>query len=156
MGNLVWPEFTLSDISGAVGVVIVGIMTLLEVSKIPVNPWSAVGRLINHAVLEEQKALKTEVTKTVGDINKKIAELSAYMEESEIKAARMRIQRFADELYANVEHSKEHFDLILMDITAYNNYCDEHSGFVNEKTKVAQEIILEIYEKLLREQKFKR
>lgn len=138
-------ELSLSDIASAVGLAIAGIMSLLEVSKIPVKPWSAIGRIINRAVLDEQKAL-----------NAKIDALSARLDESEIKAARMRIQRFADELYANTEHSKEHFDLILMDITAYNNYCREHPDFVNEKTKVAQGIIREIYEKLLLEQKFKR
>lgn len=138
-------NFSLSDIASAVVLAIAGIMSLLEVSKIPVKPWSAIGRIINRAVLDEQKAL-----------NAKIDALSARLDESEIKAARMRIQRFADELYANMEHSKEHFDLILMDITAYNNYCDTHPGFINEKTKVAQGIILEIYEKLLLEQKFKR
>lgn len=138
-------NFSLSDIASAVGLAIAGIMSLLEVSKIPVKPWSAIGRIINRDVLDEQKAL-----------NAKIDALSARLDESEIKAARMRIQRFADELYANMEHSKEHFDLILMDITAYNNYCDTHPGFINEKTKVAQGIILEIYEKLLLEQKFRR
>ena len=138
-------QFSLSDAATAIALGLASIMTLLEVSKIPINPWSAIGRFINREIIEGQKAC-----------NAKVDALSARLDESEIKAARMRIQRFADELYANIEHSKEHFDLILMDITAYNNYCDEHSGFINEKTKVAQEIILDIYEKLLREQKFKR
>ena len=67
----------------------------------------------------------------------------------------MRIQRFADELYGNVLHSKEHFDLILMDITAYNNYCDTHPDFLNEKTKFAEEIIRDKYEKCMRERTFR-
>lgn len=138
-------QLSLSDVATAIALGLAGIMTMLEVSKIPINPWSAIGRFINREIIEGQKAC-----------NAKVDALSARMDESEIKAARMRIQRFADELYSNVEHSKEHFDLILMDITEYNNYCDTHSGFINEKTKVAQEIILDIYEQLLREQKFKR
>ena len=138
-------QLSLSDVATAIALGLAGIMTMLEVSKIPINPWSAIGRFINREIIEGQKAC-----------NAKVDALSARMDESEIKAARMRIQRFADELYSNMEHSKEHFDLILMDITEYNNYCDTHPGFINEKTKVAQDIILDVYEKLLREQKFKR
>ena len=133
-----------SDIASAIALAIAGLMTLVEVSKIPINPWSAIGRIINREILEQQKAC-----------NEKVDALNARLDESEIKAARMRIQRFADEMYCDVRHSKEHFDLILADITAYNNYCDTHPGFINEKTRVAQGIIKEKYEECMKERSFR-
>ena len=133
-----------SDIASEIALAIAGLMTLVEVSKIPINPWSAIGRIINREILEQQKAC-----------NEKVDALNARLDESEIKAARMRIQRFADEMYCDVRHSKEHFDLILADITAYNNYCDTHPGFINEKTRVAQGIIKEKYEECMKERSFR-
>ena len=128
-----------------VGTLALGILSyFFEVSKIKVKPLTALGRLLNGDTIRKVDALSVRVS-----------DLQDKMEESEIKAARMRIQRFADEMYANVRHSKEHFDLILMDITAYNNYCEAHPGFINEKTKLAQDVICEQYEQCLRERNFR-
>ena len=144
-------KFGLSDIVTAV-LVIAGVLGyFVEISKIKINPLSALGKLFNGDLV---KRVDTVASKVNG-IETQIEDIRDKQEESEIKAARMRIQRFADEMYGDVRHSKEHFDLILMDITAYNNYCDTHPGFINEKTKVAQEIIIDRYEKCLREHSFR-
>ena len=128
-----------------VGTLALGVLSyFFEVSKIKIKPLSALGRLLNG-----------ETNRKVDALNARVSDLQSKMEESEIKAARMRIQRFADEMYGNVRHSKEHFDLILMDITAYNNYCEKHPGFINEKTKVAQDVITDRYEQCLRERSFR-
>ena len=130
----------------ALGTVALGILGyFFEISKIKVKPLSALGRLFNG-----------ETIRKVDELSQRLADLQEKQEESEIKAARMRIQRFADEMYGEVRHSKEHFDLILMDITAYNNYCEKHPGFINEKTRVAQEVIFEKYEQCMRERSFRR
>lgn len=104
------------------------------------------------AVVGKITGIKDEIVDEFAKLREKIDDQQA---ESEAKAARMRIQRFADELYGDIRHSKEHFDLILMDITAYNHYCDTHPGFVNEKTKFAQEIIADRYEQCLRDHTFR-
>ncbi len=128
-----------------IGMVVLGILSyFFEISKVKIKPLSALGRLFNGETIRQMDKL-----------NQRVADLQIRQEESEIKAARMRIQRFADELYGDTRHSKEHFDLILMDITAYNNYCENHPGFINEKTKVAQEVICGKYEQCLRERSFR-
>lgn len=100
--------------------------------------------------------IRDELVSTfVGELKKLRDRMDEQQAESEAKAARMRIQRFADELYGNVLHSKEHFDLILMDITEYNKYCDAHPDFINEKTKFAQDIITDRYETCMREHSFR-
>lgn len=145
----------IGDLATAVALLVAGCLTLVEVSPLKWNPWSAIGKIVNSAVLDELKKIKTEHTTAMRDVNEKMTELAARLDESEAKAARMRIQRFADEMYGEIRHSKEHFDLVLMDITAYNRYCDEHPGFINEKTKVAQDVITETYERCLKERTFR-
>ena len=137
-------KFGVSDII-TVSVLVLSVLGyFFEISRIKIKPLSALGRLLNR-----------ETILKVDRLNERLVALQEKQEESEIKAARMRIQRFADEMYGEVRHSKEHFDLILMDITAYNNYCESHPGFINEKTKVAQDVICEKYEKCLRERSFR-
>lgn len=138
------PVFGLSDVFTAAMVVLGVLGYFFEVSKINIKPLSALGRLLNGETIRKMDA-----------ISEMVINLKEKQEESEIKAARMRIQRFADEMYIDVRHSKEHFDLILMDITEYNNYCDAHPGFINEKTKVAQEVICAKYEQCMRERSFR-
>ena len=137
----------------------------VEVSKIKIKPLSALAKIFNAELFQSMDTLNDRMDtldgrmdaldKKIVRVNERMSELQEKQEESEIKAARMRIQRFADEMYGNVRHSKEHFDLILMDITAYNNYCDTHPGFVNEKTRVAQGIIREKYAECLKERSFR-
>ena len=141
----------LSDII-TLGLTALGVLGyFVEISKIKINPLSALAKIFNAELFKRMDSLEEKVT----SVDNQIGELQGKQEESEIKAARMRIQRFADEMYGEVRHSKEHFDLILMDITTYNNYCDTHPGFINEKTKVAQEVITEQYEKCLKEHSFR-
>lgn len=144
-------EFGFSDIVTAILVVVGVLGYFVEISKIKINPLSALGKLFNSELIRRVDSVDKEISR----INTKITDIQDKQEESEIKSARMRIQRFADEMYGDVRHSKEHFELILMDITSYNNYCDTHPGFINEKTRVAQEIITDRYEKCLREHSFR-
>jgi len=141
----------LSDIIAIAMAALGALGYFFEVSKIKIKPLSALGKLFNAELFRRMDALDEKVDGVDG----RMSELQAKQEESEIKAARMRIQRFADEMYGDVRHSKEHFDLILMDITAYNNYCKAHPGFINEKTKVAQDVITERYEICLKERSFR-
>ena len=144
-------KFVFSDIITAILVVVGVLGYFVEVSKIKIKPLSALGKLFNSELIQRMDSVDGKIA----GIEQQISDIQDKQEVSEIKAARMRIQRFADEMYGDVKHSKEHFDLILMDITAYNNYCEAHPGFINEKTRVAQEVITDRYERCLRERSFR-
>ena len=70
------------------------------------------------------------------------------------KISRARIQRFSDECYNSVKHSKEHFEQIFDDVKSYEMYCKAHPEFKNHKTVEAVEIIKNAYHKCLQEHKF--
>ena len=66
--------------------------------------------------------------------------------EKDAQGARRRILRFNDELLRDVEHSKEYFDDILVDIKTYEDYCKSHPSFENGRTVMADKNIRRCYE----------
>ena len=104
-------------------------MTLFEVSKIKINPWSwlakKVGKAVNGEVLEKFDQLKEDVT-----------EIKTQQEEHGAKDSRMRILRFGDEMLHGENHSKDHFDQILDDVNRYELYCETHPLFINNMTRL--------------------
>lgn len=114
---------------GWLAVAIPAVMTVFEVSKIKVNPWSwlakKVGKAINGEVLEKFDQLKEDV-----------AEIKTQQEEHSAKDSRMRILRFGDEMLHGENHSKDHFDQILDDVNRYELYCETHPLFINNMTRL--------------------
>ena len=66
-------------------------------------------------------------------------------DERYIKQCRTRILRFNDEVIRGMEHTKEHFDDVLDDITEYTRYCANHKDFKNEKAVMAIENVRRVY-----------
>ena len=112
--------------------------TVIQISPIKVNPWSAlakaIGRALNGEMLEEVKRLQDGFDKHV-----------AQDAEDKAKSKRMRVLRFNDELIQGVRHTKEHFDEILDDITGYEQYCSDHKEYKNNKAVMAIENVKRIY-----------
>lgn len=126
---------------------LVVLLTLVEIVPIKLNPWSAIGKWLGRVIcgelLNEVGQLKAQMDKIEKDAGERAA-----------KDCRVRILRFGDEIRHHVRHSKEHFDQILLDITEYKKYCDEHEDFVNDMTSLTTELIMETYYNCLREDSF--
>lgn len=150
------------------------VLSLVEVSKIRINPWSALfkwlGNILFSSIRLEMASMKTDMTKEmasmktdmtkemagvksqvetvkteVSDVKKDLGEMKDESREDKAKAARTRILVCADEVYQGVRHSKEYFDNVLSDITFYKIYCKEHPDFQNDMTVLAVERIEEVY-----------
>lgn len=126
---------------------IVALMSLIQISPIKINPWTAIGRWIG-------RAINGELIEKVNNLEKRLEIVDAKHDESEAKSARVRILRFGDELYQGKLHSKEHFENILADITEYDQYCREHPEFKNERTKVTESVILKKYQECTEKRSF--
>ena len=126
---------------------VVGVISLIEIAPIKVNPWSAIANWIGHAfnkeIMDEVSSLKSSVNMLKADFGEQSA-----------KAARVRILRFGEEIYRDVRHTKEHFDQILVDISEYDKYCAEHPDFVNNMTVITTQKIKETYKKCMDEKSF--
>ena len=126
---------------------LVGSMTLVQISPIKVDPWSwlarKIGRAMNGELLDRMDNLEG-VVKSIREIG----------DERAAKATRVRILRFGDEILHGVEHSKEHYDQILQDITEYEQYCKDHPEFKNNMTVLTTQRIMSTYSELWEENRF--
>ena len=132
-----------SDNKGSLSVIVLLAMTFLEVSKIKINPWSWIGNLLNGGIIKKMEKIENDVA----DVKKEVAESSAV-------TSRYRILRFDDEILHKIDHTKEHFDQILLDIDVYEKFCESHPDFKNNLAVMAIKHIKEIYAKCSRENSF--
>ena len=132
---------TLFEIIGSGGLSLFIIMSLIQISPIKFNPWSAIGKAIGNAI-------NGDIIAKVEELSKDVKRLSDSYDEREAISMRNRILRFNDELYYDDHHhSKESFDSIMHDISAYNRYCNNHPDFENRMTTIASKNIENTYKK---------
>lgn len=86
-----------------------------------------------------------ELSNKLDAVSKELQELRAENSEDRATTCRYRILRFNDEIQHDTKHSKEHFDQIMDDITEYENYCDTHPNYKNNKAVLAIENIKRVY-----------
>ena len=132
------------------------VLTLIEVTPIKLNPWSWFAKMIGQAftgeVMKEMTSLKKDVggiKQEIKDIKTDVADIREEAKEREATNRRTRILEFGDEILHGVDYSKEHFDQILLDITAYENYCDEHKHYMNNVAKATIKHIKHVYQNCL-------
>ena len=122
-----------------VSAVIVIFLSLVEVSKIKLNPWTALGRLIG-------KFLGIEaINNKVDALNKKVDGLDNKVDENDTVAARVRILRFASEIQDRRYHNKDSWDQTMIDILKYEDYVTAHPRFKNGITEPTIEYIKDQY-----------
>ena len=98
-----------------------------------------------------QDSIKQSNEQTDKRIDKIQASFDDHVKDYEAaKAAsqRYRILRFYDEVCEGRKHSESHYEDILQDIDEYEDYCDTHPKFKNNRGHVAMEYIKELYGKL--------
>ena len=123
------------------------IPTIIQISPIKLNPWTALARWFG-------RAMNGEVIEKVDKLESELQKLKATADERAAKDARARILRFGDELIHNVHHSKEHFDDILQDMSDYEHYCEKHPDFKNNRLQLTARLIKETYCKCMEEHNF--
>jgi hypothetical protein len=123
------------------------LMTLVQITPIKINPWSWIGKMIG-------RAINGEVLDKVNILADDVKELKEEDAEQWASLSRSHILRFGDELLHGVPHSKEHFDQILLDISKYEEYCDEHPNYKNNIANATINQIKSTYQKCLEDNKF--
>lgn len=131
-------------------IIIIVMLSLIEVSKIKINPLSWLCNIFFKNIINEIKETK-EVTKQLR------IEFDAFKKEqafNEATASRRRILRFNDEAVFGIKHTREHFDEIISDIDNYETFCKENEDYQNNKGKMAIKNIKDIYQKCINENTF--
>lgn len=138
---------SISELSGRIALIVAGLSVIVQISPIKLNPWSWLAKKIG-------KAINGEVLTKMDEITDDLKRVHEEMDEKNAKDARTKILRFSDELLHNTMHSKDHFDEILLSITEYTQYCNEHPEFKNHMTDSSTKMILKTYEKCMEEHSF--
>jgi len=84
------------------------------------------------------------------DIEKKLDILADKVDTNQAILARTHILRFSDEIKNGVIHSNEYWRQQLDDCDTYDRFCEDHPGFKNSYTLVANNHIKETYKDLVK------
>lgn len=140
-------------VSWGAGILLV-LSMLVEVSKIKINPWSALakwlGRAINADVLAELAEIKQKQAETQEDLEKHVV----MDDRRNADGHRTRILHFNNELLRSIDHTKEEFIEVLAEIDAYERYCEEHPEYPNNRAVLAIENIREVYKERMKKHDF--
>ena len=144
---------------GVVVVIVLLLLSLVEISKIKINPWTwfvkGIRSIIGIKDLNDKiEKIETKIEENQKETNEKIDKLEGRVDEGQAIQSRVRILRFGDEIRKHDKHSHDSFDQVMDDITRYNAYCKLHPDFPNDKTVLTTKIIEETYQNCLKENAF--
>ena len=115
------------------GIVFVVVASLLQVSKININPWDwvlgLIGNKLNNNLKKEIQALKKEMNDVASKLDSHISESEA----KELQDTRRDILEFANSCMNGRKHTKEQFDFVIAECDAYEKYIEDKdikNGFI--------------------------
>lgn len=127
--------------------VVVGLLSLVQIAPIKIDPWTLLARKVG-------QALTGDLSKKIDDLADKVDKLEAKEDRRDTVNKRVRILRFEDELQEGRHHSKDSFDQVLSDITDYELYCAENPSFKNQQTVATVSHIKKVYRERLERRDF--
>jgi hypothetical protein len=129
---------------GFIGVIILA--SLIQVSKININPWDAVfnwiGKKLNKELLDKVKDVETKLDKHIADDDKE-----------KLEAKRRDILSFANSCMNGRKHTKEQFIFVIKECDEYEAYI-EANNVKNGEITSAMEEIRRLYKKCLQQNSF--
>lgn len=135
------------------GGILILLMSLIEVSKIKINPWTAIGNLFKklfHAIgnmmhgdiiarldemREEQKKTQNRLEEHIKIDDERSADLH-----------RASILKFNTDLRHGLRHTDEDFNEVLYNIDCYERYCEDHPDYPNNRAVHAIMNIKKVYD----------
>lgn len=142
-------EFRLGELLGYCAIIVAVLSTFLEISKIKINPWSALGRAIG-------KVINKDVIDSLNEVKQKQAETQQRLDnhiyiddERNADLHRTYILRFNTELLRGIEHTEEDFVEIMYNIDFYERYCKNHDEYQNNRAVHAIKHIKKVYDECL-------
>ena len=121
---------------------VIVILSLVEVSKIKINPLSFIGNVLNRDIRKKMDSQAVQIA----ELSDKVSGVDNELKEDKAMSARYRIIRFEDEIRHDVLHTKEHYDQIIIDIDTYEKFCKKNSWFRNNQAHWAIATIKRKYE----------
>lgn len=127
--------------------ILAALATVVELSPVKINPWSAIAKAIG-------RAINAEVLSEIKQTREKLDEHIRADDERNADMRRTRILRFNNELIREIPHTKEDFIDVLADIDDYEAYCREHPTYKNNRASHAIANIGRAYDDRLQKHDF--
>jgi len=109
----------LTQDNGPILLLIVAVATLVQITPIKINPWSAlfgwIGRQINKEVVDKINVVEAR-------LNDHINESS----DAELRARRAAILDFSSSILRGVNYHKEKFEFMITECDSYEKYCKDN------------------------------
>lgn len=138
---------TLQEIVTGGGIGFVVLLTLIQISPIKFDPWTAIARALG-------KAFNGEVLQEISETKRKLEDHIKVDDERNADLHRSRILEFNTELLRKQRHTREDFIEILSEIDKYEKYCKSHPEYKNSRCVHAIANIGRVYDELLTTGKF--
>lgn len=126
---------------------LVAVATVVQISPIKINPWTAIAKAIG-------RAINADVLAEIKQTSEKLDEHIRIDDERNADMRRAHILRFNNELIREIPHTKEDFIEVLADIDDYEAYCREHKEYKNNRAKHAIANIGRAYDDRLQKHDF--
>ncbi len=140
---------SLGEIAGWSGGGLLLLLTLIQITPIKINPWSAIargiGRMLNGDVLKKLDDLEEGQTETRNRLDEHIR----IDNDRNADTHRSRILRFNTELLRGDKHTREDFIEVLAEIDFYERYCEKHKDYENNRAVLAIDNIKRVYKHLM-------
>lgn len=129
------------------------ILTFVEISPIKLNPWKwiarTIGKWFSYETLEEIKGIRMQVESVNDKFENHLKEEREYKEAESVEKQEARKRRmliFSDEIRNGKNHSQEHYDQIIGDLDDYEEFCNSHPNYINNKANASASLIKRTYE----------
>ena len=100
----------------------------------------------------------SDLSNQIRDLDRKIGVVDAKVDERSAVSARVRILRFADEMYEGRRHTKDAWDQVLLDCKEYEKFskhCEDHGiEFSNNITEETIKFLKDGYQERLKKHDF--
>jgi len=142
------------SLAGKGGGLLLILLTIIQITPIQINPWSAIGRAIG-------KALNSDVLHEIGDVKTTVKNTQDRLDEHiriddkrDADTHRQRILQFNNELLRDIPHTKEDFVDIMGQIDDYERYCTDHPDYRNNMAVHAIKNIEKVYDERMEKHDF--
>ena len=106
------------------------------------------------AAKERKEQEDNAILKKLDGLSKKLDEHIKEDNEAKTDEARLRVLRFGDEVRRGVLHTEEHWADILRDIDRYEDYCDKHPDYENNRATRTIQFLKDTFDARLKKNDF--
>lgn len=132
-----------------IAVVVIVVISVVQITPIKINPWTwiatKVSRLFQAEVLKELESMRKELDKVKQELDGHVSS----DDDRDADTHRRCILAFNKELIRKLPHTREDFVDILEDINFYEEYCESHPHYKNNRATHAIANIKRVYDERL-------